>query len=142
MGRKKKKKKCDVCLSREHVVHECQHVFEECPKGKACKYHYMSELCMKFQKINKKSHKISHYESMEHVMEKLDAFERELEDACEYLDDHKGRRRRSCSTKKGMRMLQKACAHLREKCEEKFESEESSDDEDEEWCYPVRGVLV
>ena len=75
-------------------------------------------------------------------MEKLDAFERELEDACEYLDDHKGRRHRSCSTKKGMRMLQKACAHLREKCEEKFESEESSDDEDEEWCYPVRGVLV
>ncbi|MCO5557865.1 hypothetical protein L7F22_011437 [Adiantum nelumboides] len=53
----------------------------------------------------------------------------------ESIEKGMGRRLKPCSTKKGIRCLQKACLHLREKFEEEFGFDESSDDEDDEWEY-------
>ncbi|MCO5602294.1 hypothetical protein L7F22_056423 [Adiantum nelumboides] len=89
--------------------------------------------------VVKRCHKASSRGKFWVAEEKLDDLECLLEDALEYTYEYKGRILKSCSTKKGVRCLQKACLHLREKFEEEFGFDESSDDEDEEWSYP-RGV--
>ncbi|MCO5557576.1 hypothetical protein L7F22_011142 [Adiantum nelumboides] len=69
---------------------------------------------------------------MENALDKLDDLEYELEKAYEWLDDHKGDKRKSCSTRKKICMLQKACERLRDAYEDEFE-EESSDEDDDGW---------
>ena len=142
MGSKKKRKKCEICMKHDHDACECTYICKPCQKDNACAYWCMMELCMDFYKIIKKSHRASSYDSMERVLEKLNAFERLLEGAWDFLEGYEGRRVKSCSTKKGIRRLQKSCLHLKEKCEEKFESDESSDDEGEEWSYPMGVPMI
>ncbi|MCO5580250.1 hypothetical protein L7F22_034116 [Adiantum nelumboides] len=69
---------------------------------------------------------------MENALDKLDDLEYELEKAYEWLDDHKGDKRKSCSSRKKVCMLQKACERLRDAYEDEFE-EESSDEDDDGW---------
>ncbi|MCO5596351.1 hypothetical protein L7F22_050412 [Adiantum nelumboides] len=69
---------------------------------------------------------------MENTLDKLDDLEYELEKAYEWLDDHKGDKRKSCSSRKKICMLQKACERLRDAYEDEFE-EESSDEDDDGW---------
>ncbi|MCO5571363.1 hypothetical protein L7F22_025101 [Adiantum nelumboides] len=69
---------------------------------------------------------------MENALDKLDDLEYELEKAYEWLDDHKGDKRKSCSSRKKICMLQKACERLRDAYEDEFE-EESSDEDDDGW---------
>ena len=135
---KKKKKKCDVCFNSDHAMHECPHVFEECLKGKECKYWCMVDLCTKLHKIIKKFHKASSSRKMERAFEKLDAFERDLESAYDYHENREGRRSRSCSSKKRVARLQKACEALREKYEDEFESDSRESDNDDWFIYPQR----
>ncbi|MCO5570992.1 hypothetical protein L7F22_024723 [Adiantum nelumboides] len=69
---------------------------------------------------------------MENALDKLDDLKYELEKAYEWLDDHKGDKRKSCSSRKKVCMLQKACERLRDAYEDEFE-EESSDEDDDGW---------
>ncbi|MCO5567102.1 hypothetical protein L7F22_020787 [Adiantum nelumboides] len=69
---------------------------------------------------------------MENALDKLDDLEYELEKAYECLDDHKGDKRKSCSSRKKVCMLQKACERSRDAYEDEFE-EESSDEDDDGW---------
>ncbi|MCO5552875.1 hypothetical protein L7F22_006394 [Adiantum nelumboides] len=69
---------------------------------------------------------------MENALDKLDDLEYELEKAYEWLDDRKRDKRKSCSSRKKVCMLQKACERLRDAYEDEFE-EESSDEDDDGW---------
>ena len=133
---KKKKKKCAICLEHDHVTCECAFICEDCPMGDACKKFCIFDLCTKFHKIIKRFHKASSYERMERAFEKLDDFEVLLEDAYEYHKVHKGRRCRSCSSKKKVKMLEKACEKLRYRYEDKFES-----DSDDDYCFIYPTVM-
>ena len=139
--KKKKKKKCELCQKHDHVMGDCPDFFEHCTKGDVCKYFCMADLCTKFLKLMKRLHKASSREKLHVAKEKLDDLECLLDDALEYLSEHKGRKLKSCSTKKGMRCLQKACTYLEEKYEDRFDLDESSSDDEEEWSYPM-GVPV
>ncbi|MCO5601336.1 hypothetical protein L7F22_055456 [Adiantum nelumboides] len=90
----------------------------------------MADLCTKVLQVVKRCHKASSRGKFWVVEEKLDDLECLLEDALEYIYEYKGRKLKSCSTKKGIK-----CLHLREKFEEEFGFDESSDDEDDEWEY-------
>ena len=120
MGKKKKKKKCEICLEHDHKTNECVYVCEDCPKGDECKYWCMVDLCTTFQKIIKRFHNASSYEKMERAREKLEEFEDLLEEVYEWHDDRKGKRHKSCSSKMMVSMLDKACDRLREKFEDEF----------------------
>ncbi|MCO5581297.1 hypothetical protein L7F22_035176 [Adiantum nelumboides] len=124
-------------MSIEHETYGGTCMVDECSKGDACKYFCMADLCTKFLQDVKRCHKASSRGKFWVVEEKLDDLECLLEDALEYTYEYKGRRMKSCSTKKGIRCLQKACLHLRDKFEEEFGFDESNDDEDEEWSYPM-----
>ncbi|KAI5054262.1 hypothetical protein GOP47_0030844 [Adiantum capillus-veneris] len=67
---------------------------------------------------------------MERTLEKLDDFEDDLENAYEWPDDHKGDRRKSCSSRKKVFKLKKACEKLRDAYENEFEGDSSADDDD------------
>ena len=89
MGDKKKKKKeCEVCMSRKHEEEDCPCVVDECSKGDACRKWCMVDLCTKLQKISCKLHEASSYKKMKRALEKLDDFEDDLENAHYWLDDH------------------------------------------------------
>ncbi|MCO5551246.1 hypothetical protein L7F22_004745 [Adiantum nelumboides] len=139
MGKNKKKKRCAICLKHDHVMGECPDFCEACTKGDVCKYFCMADLCTKFLKVVKRLLKASSREKMHVAKEKLDDLKCLLEDALEYLSEHKSRKVKSCSTRKGIRCLQKACEYLEEKYEKSSDWDESSDDE--EWSYPM-GVSV
>ncbi|MCO5603693.1 hypothetical protein L7F22_057844 [Adiantum nelumboides] len=66
---------------------------------------------------------------MEGDFQKLCDFEDDLENAFEWLEDHKGERRKSCSSRKKVCFLQKACERLRDAYEDDFKMESSDDDE-------------
>lgn len=129
MGGKKKTKKCEVCLSSAHVMHECPHVFEECTKGSACKHLCFVDLCTKFCKIISKFHDVSSSSKRERVFERLHIFEDTLESAYAYLDDHEGRKVKSCSSLRKIGKLRKACTKLREMYESESEDRDLSDEE-------------
>ena len=78
---------------------------------------------------------------MERAREKLDAFEEMLDDAYAYHEKPQRKKKRTCSSKKRIARLQSACEVLHEKYEDEFESE-SSDDEEEEWIYPLGVPLI
>ncbi|MCO5562965.1 hypothetical protein L7F22_016601 [Adiantum nelumboides] len=105
---------------------------DECSKGESCKKWCMVRMGKKLQKVVQKLHKASCFEEMENALDKLDDLEYELEKAYEWLDDHKGDKRKSCSSRKKVCMLQKACERLRDAYEDEFE-EESSDEDDDGW---------
>ena len=140
---KKKKKKCHICMKHSHGTIECPYMCEPCTKGDQCTKFCMVDLSTKLYKIiSKLKHatKNGSYGKMERVKEKLDSFEERLDDACEYHEMHKGRKKKTCSSKKRIARLQEACDALREKYEDEFESN-SSEDEDDEWGYPM-GTLM
>ena len=120
MGGKKKKKKCEICMSRKHEVDDCPCAIDECSKGDTCRKWCMFDLCMKFQKIIRKVHKASVWEEMKNALGRLADFEDDLENAYEWLDNHKGDRQKSCSSRKSIGKLQKACEKLRDASEDEF----------------------
>ncbi|MCO5576831.1 hypothetical protein L7F22_030651 [Adiantum nelumboides] len=61
--------------------------------------------------------------------DKLEDFEDDSERAYEWLTNHKGKRRTSCSSRKEVRKLQKACDRLRDAYVAEFEDESSDDDD-------------
>ena len=134
---KKKKKGCAICRKPDHITDECPYISEECCMGDDCKKFCMVHMCTKLHRIIKKFYTASSYEKVKRVFEKLEDFEDVLESAYEYHECHMGCRCRSCSSKKRVKMLIKSCTKLREKYEDKFES----DDDDDDWlvhcCMPV-----
>ena len=88
-------------------------------------------MCKKLQKVVQKLNKPSYFEEMESALDKLDDLAYELEKAYEWLDDHKGDRRNSCSSRKKIGNLQKACERLRDAYEDEFEEESSSNEDDD-----------
>ena len=105
MGRKKR---CKFCTSVKHDSCDCTCMVDECSKGESCKKWCMVRMSKKLQKVVKNLHKASCFEEMESALDKLDDLEYELEKACEWLVDHKGDKRKSCSSRKKVLMLQKA----------------------------------
>ena len=73
---------------------------DECSKGESCKKRCMARMCNKLQKVLKKLHRASCFQEMESALAKLDDLEDDLENAYEWLDDHKGDRHKSCSSRK------------------------------------------
>ena len=136
---KKKRKKCCICLKREHGTDDCPYMSEECCMGDDCKKFCMVALCTKFHKIIIKFHKASTCEKMKRYKKKLEEFGEVPEDAFEYHEGHKGNRCKSCSSKKRVRMLEKACEKLREKYEDEFES---SDDDDDYFSYQMGMPMI
>ena len=59
----------------------------------------------------------------------LEDFEDELESAYEYHNEHKGRRCRSCSSKKRVKIIEKSCEKMRDRYEDKFDSD------DKDYCF-------
>ncbi|MCO5578878.1 hypothetical protein L7F22_032725 [Adiantum nelumboides] len=125
MGGKKKKKKCKICMSRKHEADDCPCAVS---KGDACRKWCMVDLCTKFHRIIRKVQKASDLEEMKNALQRLFDFEDDLENAYEWLDTHKGDKKKSCSIKKSIGQLQKACEKLREISEDWFEGVSSDDD--------------
>ncbi|MCO5569012.1 hypothetical protein L7F22_022718 [Adiantum nelumboides] len=67
---------------------------------------------------------------MEGAFEKLNDFEDDLHNAFEWLENHKGERRKSCSSRKKVCILQKACERLRDAYENELKRESSGGDDD------------
>ncbi|MCO5596666.1 hypothetical protein L7F22_050734 [Adiantum nelumboides] len=61
--------------------------------------------------------------------DKLEDSEDDLERAYEWLTNHNGKRRTSCSSRKEVRKLQEACDRLRDAYVAEFEDESSDDDD-------------
>lgn len=91
-------------------------------------------MCESLHKIIKKLCKASYFDELEKAREKLDRFQDFLESAYEWHDDHKRRRSRSCSSKKRVARLERACEALHEKYEDELEGDSS--ESDDEWCVP------
>ncbi|MCO5559113.1 hypothetical protein L7F22_012705 [Adiantum nelumboides] len=66
---------------------------------------------------------------MKNALQRLTDFEDDLDYACEWLDTHKGDKQKSCSSRKSIGQLQKACEKLRETSEDQFKRESSDDDD-------------
>ncbi|MCO5584119.1 hypothetical protein L7F22_038042, partial [Adiantum nelumboides] len=66
---------------------------------------------------------------MKNALQRLADFEDDLENAYEWLDTHKEDRKKSCSSRKSIGQLQKACEKLRDTFEDEFEGESSDDDD-------------
>ena len=135
MGGKKQKKKCEVCMSWKHDEDDCPCVVDDCSMDNACRKWCMFDLCTKIQKISCKLHDASSYEKMQRALEKLDDFEEDLDNAYAYLDDHTGHRRKSCSSRKKVCILQEACERFRDAYKDAFKESSSDDDDDEGWLY-------
>ena len=106
MGGKKKKKKCEICMSRKHEVDDCPCAVDECSEGDACRKWCMVDLCSKLQKSSRRMHKASVH-GTQVAWDKLEDFEDDLERAYEWLTNHKGKRRASCSSRKEVRNCRK-----------------------------------
>ncbi|MCO5570343.1 hypothetical protein L7F22_024062 [Adiantum nelumboides] len=89
-------------------------------------------LCSKLQKLSRKTHKAS-VDGTQVAWDKLEDFEDDLQRAYEWLTGHKRKRRTSCSSRKEVRKLQKACERLRDAYAAAFEDELSDDDDG--WVY-------
>lgn len=116
-------------MSRKHEVDDCPCIVDECSKGDTCRKWCMVDLCTKFHKIICKVHKASDWEEMKNALGKLDDFEDDLENAYEWLDNHKGDKQKSCSSRKKIGKLQKVCERLRDAYEDEFYGESSDDDD-------------
>ncbi|MCO5575122.1 hypothetical protein L7F22_028919 [Adiantum nelumboides] len=127
-SQKKKRKKCKVCMSRKHEVEDCPCAIDECSEGDACRKWCMVDLCSKLQKFSRRMHKAS-VDGTQVTWDKLEDFEDDLERAYEWLTNHKGKRRTSCSSRKEVRKLQNACDRLRDAYVVEFEDESSDDDD-------------
>ena len=115
-------------MSGKHGEEDCPCVVHECPQGDVCRRWCMVDLCTKLHKIGCKLHEASSCKKMERALEKLDDFKDDLESAYKWLDDHEGKRRKSCSSRKKVWMLLKACERLRDAYEDEFKGESSDDD--------------
>ncbi|MCO5612984.1 hypothetical protein L7F22_067257 [Adiantum nelumboides] len=81
---------------------------------------------------------VSHLENLENQDDDEQEEDEDKEDhACTsgYPEDHKGERRKSCSSMKKIRILQKACERLGDAYEDEFKMESSDDDDDDERVY-------
>lgn len=116
------------------------HMFVKCPKGDACQYWCFVEMCTKLHKIISKIHNASSFSQMERSLEKLDKFEEILEKAYAWVEDHEGKKLKSCSSLKKVSKLQKAGTKLRETYESESEDSDSSDEEGicmESFCHQM-----
>ncbi|MCO5572685.1 hypothetical protein L7F22_026443 [Adiantum nelumboides] len=127
-SQKKKRKKCKVCMSQKHEVEDCPCAVDECSEGDACRKWCMVDLCSKLKKFSRRMHKAS-VDGTHVAWDKLEDFEDDLERAYEWLTNHKGKRRTSCSSRKEVKNLQKACDRLRDAYAAEFEDELSDDDD-------------
>ena len=133
MGGKKKKTKCGVCMSRKHDEDDCPCVVDDCSMDDACRKWCMVVLCTNFQKVSCKLHDASSYEKMQRALEKLYDFEEDLDNAYEWLDDHTRDQKNSCSSRKKVCILQKACERFRDTYKDVFKESSNDDDDDEGW---------
>ncbi|KAI5056282.1 hypothetical protein GOP47_0028100 [Adiantum capillus-veneris] len=88
----------------------------------------MADLCSKLQKFSRRIHKAS-VDGTQVAWDKLEDFEEDLERAYEWLTNHKGKRRTSCSSKKEVRKFHEACERLRDAFAVEFKDELSDDDD-------------
>ncbi|MCO5547904.1 hypothetical protein L7F22_001358 [Adiantum nelumboides] len=115
-------------MSRKNIVEDCPCAVDECSEGDACTKWCMVDLCSKLRKFSRRMHKAS-ADGTQVAWDKLEDFEDDLERAYEWLNNHKGKRRTSCSSRKEVRKLQKACERLRDAYVAEFEDESSDDDD-------------
>ncbi|MCO5606360.1 hypothetical protein L7F22_060548 [Adiantum nelumboides] len=66
---------------------------------------------------------------MESALDKLDDLEYDLESAYEWIDNHKGKSRKSCASRNKVRQLLEACGKLTDVFANEFESSEKEDDD-------------
>ena len=74
-------------------------------------------------------HKASTCKEINNALGRLADFEDDLENAYEWLENHKGDKQKSCSNRKSIGKLQKACEKLRDAFEDEFNGESSEDDD-------------
>ncbi|MCO5570881.1 hypothetical protein L7F22_024610 [Adiantum nelumboides] len=114
-------------MSRKHEADDCPCSVNS--MGDACRKWCVVDLYTKFHRIIRKVHKASDLGEMKNALQRLIDFEDDLENANEWLDTHKGDKRKSCSSRKSIGRLQKACKKLRETYKDQFEGESSDDDD-------------
>ncbi|MCO5577532.1 hypothetical protein L7F22_031363 [Adiantum nelumboides] len=114
-------------MSRKHQVDDCPCAIDECSMGNARKSGVW--LINAQSSIICKVHKALEWGETKNALQTLADFEDDLENAFEWLDNHRGDMQKSCSSRKSIKRLQKACEKLRDTFEDEFEGGLSDDDD-------------